>query len=98
MQPHLEKQWERAQKDLAQKVLEAERIADHLFELARRLRQEPWKWTIGWLETSFPDSDETYLIEPEMGEALDRHRLQWLLDDIRILRRREAELKKLLAA
>jgi hypothetical protein len=34
-------------------------------------------------------------IEPEIVQSLDRQRLEWLLEDIRLLKRREMELKKL---
>ena len=98
MKPHLTEQWAQVQKDLGQKVAEAERKGTCLIELGMRLKQEPWRWAIGWLGTAFPNANETCLLESEIEEALDKHRLMWLLDDIRILRRREAELKKLIAA
>jgi hypothetical protein len=37
-------------------------------------------------------------IEIELSEVLDKPRISWLLEEIRLLRRREAELKKLAVA
>jgi hypothetical protein len=34
-------------------------------------------------------------IDLEFEESLDCHRLEWLLEDIRLLKRREMELKRL---
>ena len=90
--------WTQAQEELAGRLVEAERIGDCLIELGKCLKQEPWKYALGWLDNSFPEPETIHLIETEIEEALDKHRLMWLLDDIRILRRREAELKKLVAA
>lgn len=90
--------WRQVQKELAGRVAEAEHIGDCLIELGKCLKQEPWKYAIGWLHDSFPQSETTHLIESEIEEALDKQRLMWLLDDIRILRRREVELRKLVAA
>ncbi len=89
--------WTQAQKDLAGRLAEAEHIGDCLIELGKCLKQEPWKYALGWLDTSFPELETIHLIETEIEEALDKRRLMWLLDDIRILRRQEAELKKLVA-
>lgn len=98
MSLRLEEQWAQVEKDLARKVSEAERVGIQLIELGKRLKQEPSKWAIGWLETAFPDASGTCLLESEIEEALDKHRLMWLLEDIRMLKRREAELRKLIAA
>lgn len=98
MDSHLAEQWAQTQKQLAQRVAEAERIGDCLTELGKRLKQEPWMYAIGWLHNTSPDAGTVCLIEAEIEEALDKHRLMWLLDEIRILRRREAELRKLVAA
>ena len=98
MSPRLNEQLEQVQKDLTRKITEAEHIGECLMTLGMRLREEPWKWTIDWLEDAFPGSNGTCLIESDMVQALDRHRLEWLLEDLRILKRREAELKRLAAA
>jgi hypothetical protein len=50
MNPELGVQIERLRKDLGQKLSEVERIGERLNELGSRLRQEPWKWAISWLE------------------------------------------------
>jgi hypothetical protein len=84
--------------ELAHKLAEAERIGESLVKLGSRLQQEPWKWSIGWLEDAFPSTSATCPVEPDLVEALDKNRLEWLLEDIRILKRREAELKRLAAA
>lgn len=91
-------QLEHVQKELARKLLEAERIGDCLMELGVCLQQEPWKWSLGWIENAFPVSDSISPIDAEIVESLDRNRLEWLLEDIRILKRREAELKRLAVA
>jgi len=89
---------EQVQRELTHKLAEAERIGESLATLGTRLQQEPWKWSIDWVEDAFPSSSETCPIERELVEALDKNRLEWLLEDIRILRRREAELKRLAVA
>ena len=98
MSPRLNEQLEQVQKDLGRKLSEAERIGECLITLGTRLREEPWKWSIDWLEDTFPGTNGTCLIESELVEALNRHRLEWLLEDLRILKRRETELKRLAAA
>lgn len=98
MSPRLSQQLEQVQSDLARKMSEAERIADCLVELGIRLQKEPWKWSLGWLEDSFPAPDSILPVEKEIVDALDRKRLEWLLEDIRMLKRRETELKRLAAA
>jgi hypothetical protein len=98
MHSHLAEQWAQTQKELTQRVVEAEHIGDCLIELGKRLKQEPWMYATGWLHNTSPDADTACLIETEIEEPLDKHRLMWLLDEIRILRRREAELRKLVAA
>jgi len=97
MGPRITDQLQQVQKDLARSITAAERIGESLVELGTRLRRDPGKWAIDWLDTAFPGSAETSLIERDLVEALDRNRLEWLLEDIRILRRREAELRRLVA-
>jgi hypothetical protein len=91
-------QLEQVQRELARKLEEAERIGDYLVELGARLQEDPWKWSIDWVEDAFPDSNSICPIEPAIVESLDRHRLEWLLEDIRLLKRREVELKRLAVA
>jgi hypothetical protein len=98
MTVRLSQQLEQVQNELAHKLAEAERIGGGLVELGIRLQQEPWKWSIGWLEDSFPASASICPVETEIVESLDRNRLEWLLEDIRMLKRREAELKRLAVA
>ena len=95
MSHRLTDQLQQVQKDLARSITAAERTGELLVELGSRLRRDPGKWAIDWLDDPFPAANEACLVERELVEALDRHRLEWLLEDIRILRRREAELKKL---
>jgi hypothetical protein len=97
MGPRLTDQLQQVQKDLARSVNAAERIGESLVELGTRLRRDPGKWAIDWLDSAFPSGTETSLIERDLVEALDRNRLEWLLEDIRILQRREAELRRLVA-
>jgi hypothetical protein len=91
-------QLEQVQNELARKLAEAERIGDCLVELAVRLQQEPWQWSLGWVENSFPVSSAISPMDPEIVESLDSRRLERLLEDIRLLKRREAELKRLAVA
>jgi hypothetical protein len=91
-------QLEQVQKDLARNVLEATELGERLIELGLRLKREPWKWSIDWMDSSFPESDGVRPIEPELVETLDKARLSWLLEEIRLLRRREMELKRLAIA
>jgi len=98
MNIRLSEQLEQVQKDLARNLDEAERLGELLAKLGGRLQKEPWKWSMDWAGDAFPEVDWTRQIEPEMMEALDRNRIAWLLDDIRILRRREAELRRLAVA
>jgi hypothetical protein len=98
MNIRLNEQLEQVQRDLSRNLADVERIGEALTELGARLKQEPWKWGIDWADSSFPDGEWAHPVEPEMLEALDRHRIAWLLEDIRILRRREAELKRLAVA
>ena len=74
MNRHVSEQCVQVQKELAQKLTEAERIGERLIELGKQLKGEPW-----WCA-----------IEPQC--------LMFLLDDMKMLRRRQAELKKLVAA
>lgn len=90
-------QWRQVQQDLKRSVIAAERIGESLIELGTRIRRQPERWAIDWLAEPFPATSDTCLIERELVEALDRTRLEWLLEDIRILKRREAELRKLVA-
>jgi hypothetical protein len=98
MTVHLSQQLEHVQNELTHKLNQAERIADCLVELGIRLQREPWKWSLGWLEDAFPAPASILPVETEIIDALDRNRLEWLLEDIRMLKRREAELKRLAAA
>jgi len=98
MTVRLSQQLEQVQSELARKVAEADRIGDCLMELAARLQHEPWKWSISWVEDAFPAPAAITPIETEIAAALDRNRLEWLLEDIRILKRRETELKRLAVA
>ena len=94
----LTEQLEQVQRELARKLEEAERIGDYLMELGTRLQEEPWKWSIDWIEDAFPVGNAICPIEPEIVESLDRRRIEWLLEDIRLLKRREVELKRLAIA
>jgi hypothetical protein len=96
--PQLSLQLEQVQNELARKLREAKRVGDCLVDLALRLRHEPWKWSLGWVEEGFPVPDSICPMENEIVASLDRNRLEWLLEDIRMLKRREAELKKLVPA
>lgn len=98
MTVRLSQQLEEVQSELSRKLSEAERIGDCLMELGMRLQQEPWKWSIDWIEDAFPVPNSINPVEKEIVAALDRNRLEWLLEDIRILKRRETELKRLAAA
>jgi transposase len=98
MTVHLSQQLEQVQNELARKLNEAEHIADCLVELGVRIQKEPWKWSLGWLEDAFPSPASISPVETEIVDALDRNRLEWLLEDIRMLKRRETELKRLAAA
>jgi hypothetical protein len=98
MNPRVSEQLEQVQRDLTRNLAEVERIGDALTELGLRLKQEPWAWGMGWAENAFPNGEWAKPVDPEMMEAMDRHRLSWLLEDIRILRRRETELKRLAVA
>jgi hypothetical protein len=98
MTVRLSQQLEQVQNELARKLAEAERIGDCLVELGVRLQQEPWKWSLGWVENEFPAPSSVHSIDPDIVDSLDRNRLEWLLEDIRILKRRETELKRLAVA
>jgi len=98
MTVRLSQQLEDVQSELSRKLSEAERIGDCLMELGLRLQQEPWKWAIDWIEDAFPVPNSISPVEREIVAALDRNRLEWLLEDIRILKRRETELKRLAVA
>jgi hypothetical protein len=98
MNSRLSEQLEQVQRDLAQNLAEIERIGESLIEVGVRLKQEPWKWTMDCSESAFPAGEFSRSVDPDMLEALDRNRLSWLLEDVRILRRRETELKRLAVA
>jgi len=98
MTTRLTDQLEQVQKDLARDVNEITEIGERLIELGLRLKREPWKWSIDWMANSFADQDGVWPIEPELSEVLDKRRISWLLEEIRLLRRRAQELKKLAAA
>jgi len=89
---------EQVQSELAHKLAEAEQIGDCLVKFGVRLQREPWNWSLGWLEDAFPTPNSISPVEAEIVSSLDRNRLEWLLEDIRILKRRETELKRLAAA
>jgi hypothetical protein len=88
-------QLQQIQKELDRNLAEAERIGESLITLGRRLRDEPWKWSIDWLDDSLPGAEGTNLVEPDVADALSRVKIEWLLENIRILRRREADLRSL---
>jgi hypothetical protein len=92
----LTEQLEDLRSTLARDLAEVERIGEHLAELGARLQQEPRQWIVEWTEHA--THDWTRSLEPELLEALDGRRLAWLLEDIRILRRREVELRRLAVA
>jgi hypothetical protein len=48
--------------------------------------------------SSFAEQDGVWPIEAELAGVLDRPRISWLLEEIRLLRKRAAELKKLAVA
>jgi len=98
MTTRLTDQLEQVQKDLARDVNEVTEIGEHLIELGLRLKREPWKWSIDWMGSSFVEQDGVWPIEAELAEVLDKPRISWLLEEIRLLRRRETELKKLAVA
>jgi hypothetical protein len=98
MTVRLSLQLEQVQCELARKLAEAERIGDGLVQLGVRLQQEPWNLSLGSMENVAPVSNSTSAAAAEIADSLDRNRLDWLLEDIRILKRREAELKRLAAA
>lgn len=98
MTTRLTDQLEQAQKDLARDLNEISEIGERLIEIGLRLKREPWKWSIDWMGSSFGGSDAVWPIEPELVEVLDRPRISWLLEEVRRLRRRTTELKKLAAA
>jgi hypothetical protein len=98
MTTRLTDQLEQVQKDLARDVNEVTEIGEHLIELGLRLKREPWKWSIDWMGSSFVGQDGVWPIETELAEVLDRPRISWLLEEIRLLRRRATELKKLAVA
>lgn len=98
MTTRLTDQLEQVQKDLARDVNEVTEIGEHLIELGLRLKREPWKWSIDWMGSSFVGQDGVWPIENELAEVLDKPRISWLLEEIRLLRRRATELKKLAVA
>ena len=98
MTPRFAQKLEQVQNELAHKLAEAERIGDGLMKLGMRLQREPWNWSLGWLEDAFPAPNSIAPVETEIVASLDRNRLEWLLEDIRLLKRRETELKRLAAA
>ena len=97
MTTRLTDQLEQVQKDLARDVNEATEIGERLIELGLRLKREPWKWSID-LGHSLADQEGVWPIETELTEVLDKPRISWLLEEIRLLQRRAHELKKLAAA
>jgi hypothetical protein len=97
MTTRLTDQLEQVQKDLARDVNEVTEIGERLIELGLLLKREPWKWSIDAMG-SLADQDGVWPVERELWEVLDKPRISWLLEEIRLLRRRETELKKLAAA
>ena len=59
MPSHLFEQFVETQKQLARRLTEAEHVGDCLIELGNRLKQEPWKYAIGWLDG---DSDRKSVV------------------------------------
>jgi hypothetical protein len=98
MTTRLTDQLDQVQKDLARDVNEITEIGERLIELGLRLKREPWKWSIESMGNSLADQDGVWPIEPELSEVLDKPRISWLLEEIRLLRRRAHELKRLAAA
>ena len=98
MTTRLTDQLEQVQKDLLRDVNEVIEIGERLIELGVRLKREPWKWSIDWMGSSFVEQDGVWPIEAGLAEVLDKPRISWLLEEIRLLRRRETELKKLAVA
>jgi len=94
----LTEQLQHVQKELARNLAEADSLGDALIALGSRLKIDPWKWSVDWVENAFPEGEWTEQIEPEVLAALDSHRIARLLDDIHVLRRREAQLKRLSAS
>jgi hypothetical protein len=95
MSAQLAEQLQQVQTELARNLAEVERMGESLITLGRRLLEEPWKWSIDWLDDAIPGAEGTYLVEREVADALDRVKIEWLLENIRILRRRVADLKSL---
>jgi hypothetical protein len=98
MTTRLTDQLEQVQRDLTRDVAEITDIGERLIELGLRLRREPWKWSIDLMGGSFAERDDIWHVEPELSDALNRPRLSWLLEEVRLLQRRAVELKKLAAA
>jgi hypothetical protein len=98
MATRLTDQLEQVQKDLTRDVNEVTEIGERLIELGLRLKREPWKWSIDWMGSSFVEQDGVWPIEADLAEAVDKQRIAWLLEEIRLLRRRETELRKLAVA
>jgi hypothetical protein len=67
MSPRLAQQLEQVQNELTRKLAEAEGIGDCLVELGIRLQQEPWNWSLGWLEDAFPSPNSISPVEAEMA-------------------------------
>jgi hypothetical protein len=98
MNIQLTEQLAQVQKDLAQNLAEVERIGESLIEVGVRLKQEPLQWSLDLSDSGFSTGEWAPPVDPDLLEAVDRNRISWLLEDIRILRRRETELKRLAVA
>ncbi len=98
MNIQLTEQLAQVQKDLAQNLAEVERIGESLIEVGVRLKQEPLQWSLDLSDSGFSAGEWAPPVDPDLLEAVYRNRISWLLEDIRILRRRETELKRLAVA
>ncbi len=86
------KQLEEVQVLLAQRIQQAQTIAESLIELGKRLKSDPWRWVIGDPVVLPPPGCITMPVEYDVVAALDKDRLKRLLDEIRWLQREEARL------
>ena len=87
-----QKQLQEVQVLLAQRIQQAQSIADSLSALAQRLKTEPWRWVVGSAVVDPPPGYVTMPLEFDIVAALDKERLRRLLDEIRWLQREEARL------
>ncbi len=87
-----QKQLQEVQVLLAQRLQQAQSIANSFAELAQRLKTEPWRWVVGSAVVEPPPGCVTVPLEFDIVAALDKERLKRLLDEIRWLQREEARL------